>query len=335
MHPMDNIRNGVGMSLEKSFKHKIIEDFGLKQGDTGSPEVQIALLSKHIENITGHLGEHKKDHHSRYGLLKKVSARRRLLNYLQSKDPERYKSLIQRLGLRRKVSRQEMVWGGKTLVLETGRVATQATGSVIASYGGTTVLCAVVGVPEAKPDAGFFPLSVHYQEKAFSAGKIPGGFFKREGKPTERETLISRLIDRPIRPLFPEGFLNEVQVICTVLSHDLETDPDIVAMIGASAALTLSGMPFLGPIGACRVGYAGGKYVLNPSQDETEKGQLDLVVAGTSRGVMMVESEIHELGEDVVWEAVKFRPPCPSGCNQAHYRFGRGSSQGALGGCLS
>ena len=152
------------------------------------------------------------------------------------------------------VFRQEIQWGGKKLTLETGHIAKQATGSVLASYGETVVLCTVVGAREAKSDADFFPLSVHYQEKTFSTGKIPGGFFKREGKPSEREVLISRMIDRPLRPLFPEGFLNEVQVICTVLSHDLETESDIVAMIGASAALTVSGIPFMGPIGACRAG---------------------------------------------------------------------------------
>jgi polyribonucleotide nucleotidyltransferase len=161
--------------------------------------------------------------------------------------------------------RKEIEWGGRTLVLETGKIARQADGAVMARLGDTMVLCTAVGVKTPKPGQDFFPLTVHYQEKAFAAGRIPGGYFKREGRPSEHETLVSRLIDRPIRPLFPENFRNEVQVIATVLSHDLENAPDIVAMIGCSAALTLSGIPFLGPIGAARVGYIDGQYVLNPT----------------------------------------------------------------------
>ena len=204
------------------------------------------------------------------------------------------------------VHRKEITWGGRKLVLETGKVARQATGAVMATYGDTTVLCTVVGVKSLKPGVDFFPLTVNYQEKAFAAGKIPGGFFKREGRPSERETLICRLIDRPIRPLFAEGFRNEVQVICTVLSHDLENDPDIVAMIGTSAALTLSGLPFMGPIGAARVGYVDGQYVLNPTPAENAQSALDLVVAGTSEGVLMVESEAKQLSEEVMLGAVNF-----------------------------
>lgn len=204
-----------------------------------------------------------------------------------------------------KVTRQELNWGGKKLVLETGRIARQADGAVLATYGGTSVLVTVVAAKDANPDIDFFPLSVHYQEKAFAVGKIPGGFFKREGKPSEKETLTSRLIDRPVRPLFPEGFLNEVQVIATVLSYDGETDSDIVALIGASAALSISGIPFLGPIAAARVGYHDGKYTLNHPACRS-KGQLDLVVAGTSVGVLMVESEAHELSEEIMLEAVVF-----------------------------
>jgi polyribonucleotide nucleotidyltransferase len=202
--------------------------------------------------------------------------------------------------------RKELDWGGRRLILETGKIARQADGAVMARYGDTIVLCTAVGVRGAKPGQDFFPLTVHYQEKAFAAGKIPGGFFKREGRPSESEVLKSRLIDRPIRPLFPEDFRNEVQVIATVLSHDLENDPDIVAMIGCSAALTLSGIPFLGPIGAARVGYIDGQYVLNPTMGQMGRTGLDLVVAGTSEGVLMVESEAHELPEEVMLGAVTF-----------------------------
>ncbi|HSR72427.1 MAG TPA: polyribonucleotide nucleotidyltransferase [Kiloniellales bacterium] len=200
----------------------------------------------------------------------------------------------------------EIEWGGRTLVLETGRMARQADGAVLAKYGDTVVLCTAVGEKSPRPGIDFFPLTVNYQEKTFAAGKIPGGFFKREGRPTEKETLTSRLIDRPIRPLFAKGFRNETQVICTVLSHDLENDPDIVAMVGASAALTISGLPFLGPIGGCRVGYKDGNYVLNPRMSEVPESELDLVVAGTSEGVLMVESEAKELSEEIMLGAVNF-----------------------------
>jgi len=180
---------------------------------------------------------------------------------------------------------------GRTLTLETGRMARQATGAVLATYGETTVLATAVAMKEVKPGMDFFPLTVNYQEKYFAAGKIPGGFFKREGRPTDKETLTSRLIDRPIRPLFPKGFKNDTQVMITVLSHDLENDPDVLGMVAASAALCLSGLPFLGPIGAARVGYIDGEYVINPSVVELEDSALDLVVAGTADAVMMVESE--------------------------------------------
>ncbi|HEV2161072.1 MAG TPA: polyribonucleotide nucleotidyltransferase [Stellaceae bacterium] len=204
------------------------------------------------------------------------------------------------------VYRKELNWGGRRLVLETGRIARQADGAVLATYGETSVLCTVVGARQAKPGQDFFPLTVNYQEKTFAAGKIPGGFFKREGRPSEKEVLTSRLIDRPIRPLFAPGFLNEVQVICTVLSHDLENDPDIVALVGTSAALTLSGIPFMGPIGGARVGYIDGQYVLNPKIDDVKNSALDLIVAGTRDGVLMVESEAKELSEDVMLGAVMF-----------------------------
>ena len=204
------------------------------------------------------------------------------------------------------VFRKELDWGGRRLVLETGKMARQADGAVLVTYGETVVLCAVVGAKQPRVGIDFFPLTVHYQEKTFAAGKIPGGFFKREGRPSEKEVLTSRLIDRPIRPLFMPGFRNEVQVICTTLSHDLENDPDIAALVGTSAALTISGIPFLGPIGAARVGYIDGQYKLNPQRDEMGNSQLDLVVAGTVDGVLMVESEAKELPEDVMLGAVMF-----------------------------
>jgi polyribonucleotide nucleotidyltransferase len=200
----------------------------------------------------------------------------------------------------------EIEWARRPLKLETGRVARQADGAVLATYGETSVLATVVAAKEERAGIDFFPLTVNYQEKTFAAGKIPGGYFKREGRPTEKETLTSRLIDRPIRPLFAKGFKNETQVITTVLSHDMENDPDIVAMVAASAALTLSGVPFLGPIGAARVGYIEGKYVLNPMVDEMPETALDLVVAGTADAVLMVESEAKELPEDVMLGAVMY-----------------------------
>ncbi|MCK9542195.1 MAG: polyribonucleotide nucleotidyltransferase [Novosphingobium sp.] len=198
-------------------------------------------------------------------------------------------------------------WGGKTLTLETGRIARQADGAVLATYGETVVLCAVTAAKSVKEGQDFFPLTVHYQEKFFAAGRIPGGFFKRERGATEKETLVSRLIDRPVRPLFPEGFYNEINVIAQVLSYDGETEPDVVAMIAASAALTISGVPFMGPIGACRVGFVDGEYTLNPKQDEAiANGRLDLIVAATDNAVMMVESEARELTEDEMLGAVMF-----------------------------
>ncbi|MEE8439578.1 MAG: polyribonucleotide nucleotidyltransferase, partial [Micropepsaceae bacterium] len=203
------------------------------------------------------------------------------------------------------IHREEVEWGGRTLVLETGRVARQADGAVLATYGETVVLATAVGAREPKTGIDFFPLTVNYQEKFYAAGKIPGGYFRREGRPTERETLICRLIDRPIRPLFAPGYRNETQVIITVLSHDLENDPDIVALVASSAALTISGIPFMGPIGAARVGYVDGEYKLNPEIDG-EESSLDLVVAGTSDAVLMVESEAKELSEDVMLGAVMF-----------------------------
>ena len=204
------------------------------------------------------------------------------------------------------VKKVEIEWGGKTLTLETGRIARQADGAVLATYGETVVLCAVTAAKSVKEGQDFFPLTVHYQEKFSAAGRIPGGFFKRERGATEKETLVSRLIDRPVRPLFPEGFYNEINVIAQVLSFDGETEPDIVAMVAASATLTLSGVPFMGPIGAARVGYKDGEYQLNPSLDEVATGELDLVVAATQNAVMMVESEAKELSEEIMLGAVMF-----------------------------
>ncbi|MGR3779774.1 MAG: polyribonucleotide nucleotidyltransferase, partial [Albimonas sp.] len=210
------------------------------------------------------------------------------------------------------IHKKSMEWGGETLTLETGRVARQADGSVLAALGETTVHAAVTFDKKPKEGLDFFPLTVHYQEKFYAAGKIPGGFFKREARPSEKETLTSRLIDRPIRPLFVPGFKHETQVVCTVLSHDLVNDPDVVAMIAASAALTLSGVPFMGPIGAARVGFCDGKYVLNPDVQDMQKlsenpdQRLNLVVAGTKDAVMMVESEAYELSEEEMLGAVTF-----------------------------
>ena len=204
------------------------------------------------------------------------------------------------------IVRKEIMWAGRPLVMETGKIARQADGAVMATYGGTTVLCTVVGEKKPRPGLDFFPLSVHYQEKTYAAGKIPGGFFKREARPSEKEVLTSRLIDRPIRPLFVKGFKNETQVICTVMAHDMENDPDMVAMVGASAALTISGLPFLGPIGGVRVGEIDGELMLNPTLDQMKGSTLDLIVAGTQQGVLMVESEAQELSEERMLEAVMF-----------------------------
>jgi polyribonucleotide nucleotidyltransferase len=204
------------------------------------------------------------------------------------------------------IARVGLDWGGRRLTLETGKIARQADGAVLATYGDTTVLATVVAAKEPREGIDFMPLTVDYQEKYYAAGRIPGGYFKREGRPTEKETLVSRLIDRPIRPLFADGWRNETQVIVTVLSHDLENDPDVVAMVAASAALTLSGAPFMGPIGAARVGFVNNEYVLNPQLDEMTESQLDLVVAGTADAVLMVESEAKELTEELMLGAVMF-----------------------------
>ena len=198
----------------------------------------------------------------------------------------------------------EIEWAGRKLKLETGKIARQADSTVLATYGGTTVMCNVVAAKEANPDMDFFPLTVNYQEKYYSVGKIPGGFFKREARPTEKETLVSRLIDRPVRPLFHKDFKNETQVTCTVLSHDQENDSDVVAMVAASAALTLSGLPFLGPLGAIKIGFIDDEFVVNPSKSQLSNSKLELVLAGTKEGVLMIESEAHELSEKQMLDAV-------------------------------
>ncbi len=204
------------------------------------------------------------------------------------------------------VTKKSMEWGGRTLTLETGRIARQADGAVLVTYGDTVVLCAVTAAKQPKPDIDFFPLTVNYIEKTYAAGKIPGGFFKREGKPSEKEVLVSRLIDRPIRPMFAEGFYNEVQVVATTMSHDLENDSDIPAMIGVSAALAISGVPFMGPIGAAKVGFINDQFVLNPMKSQMPESRLELVVAGTRSSVLMIESEVKELSEEQMLDAVNF-----------------------------
>ena len=202
------------------------------------------------------------------------------------------------------VKNVEIEWAGRKLKLETGKIARQADSTVIATYGGTTVMCNVVAAKEANPDMDFFPLTVNYQEKYYSVGKIPGGFFKREARPTEKETLVSRLIDRPVRPLFHKDFKNETQVTCTVLSHDQENDSDVIAMVAASAALTLSGLPFLGPLGAIKIGFIDNEFIVNPSKSQLSNSKLELVLAGTKEGVLMIESEAHELSEKQMLDAV-------------------------------
>ena len=204
------------------------------------------------------------------------------------------------------IHREELDWAGRKLVLETGKIARQADGAVVATYGETTVLATVVAAKKPKEGIDFLPLTCNYQEKFYAAGRIPGGYFKREGRPSERETLVSRLIDRPVRPLFADGWRCDTQVIVTTMSHDQENSPDIVAMVAASAALTLSGVPFMGPIGAARVGFINNEYVLNPQIDEMTESNLDLVVAGTQDAVLMVESEAKELPEEIMLGAVMF-----------------------------
>ncbi|KAF1854688.1 hypothetical protein Lal_00042454 [Lupinus albus] len=349
------------MSVADIKKQDIVKDNGRSANDTGSPEVQVALLTARINELQPHFKAHMKDHHSRRGLLRMVSRRRRLLDYLKSKDADRYTALVAKLGLRKKqglVSFQRGVdaalrWngikhtsatapvlrnvfvavkrnearreyrtgdamtmfnkvvknsnGGRHKVrMETGEIARQASGAVLLDMDDTVVLATVVGAKNPKPGQDFFPLTVDYLEKTYAAGKIPGGFFKREGRPSENETLTSRLIDRPLRPLFPEGFYNEVQVVIHVLSMNPEVPADIPALVAASAALAVSGLPFNGPVGAARVGYKDGQYLLNPNRAQLAHSDLDLVVAGTERAVLMVESEAQQLSEEVMLGAVVY-----------------------------
>ena len=205
-----------------------------------------------------------------------------------------------------KVIKKEIDWNGNKLSIETGKIARQANGSIILRCGDTVILATAVAAKKANPDTDFFPLTVNYQEKYYAAGKIPGGYFKREARPTESETLISRLIDRPIRPLFPSSFRNETQVLATVLSYDKENDPEVLSVIASSAALSVSGLPFMGPVAASKVGFIENKFVLNPTKDQLQKSSLELVVAGTSNAVLMVESEASGLSESQMLEAVKF-----------------------------
>ena len=333
------------MSVTAERKQEIIKDNARGKGDTGSPEVQVAILTERITNLTEHFKTHAKDNHSRRGLLMMVNKRRSLLDYLRKKDAERYTALDREArpsqiimrrpsrgrfaypasrnpaapggpfrpdagmiphwaramepaqgprGIRPRelkenqmfdMKKVEIEWGGKTLTLETGRVARQADGAVLATLGETVVLCAVTAAKNVKAGQDFFPLTVHYQEKFSSAGRIPGGFFKRERGATEKETLTSRLIDRPIRPLFPEGFYNEILVIAHVMSYDGENEPDVLAMIAASAALTLSGIPFMGPIAAARVGYAGRRIYPqpDPGPDRAKASSISSSPAPTMR----------------------------------------------------
>ncbi|KAG9569658.1 hypothetical protein KCV01_g19698, partial [Aureobasidium melanogenum] len=286
------------MSLTVEQTSQIIKDYGRKENDTGSTEVQVALLSANITALQDHFQAHKQDHHSRRGLLKMVNKRKTLLAYLKKSD------LARRGEISVAKVTKSFQYGSHEVTLETGEIARQSSGAVMVSMGGTVVLVTVVAAPKARDGQDFFPLTVDYTEKFYSAGRIPGGFFKREGRPTEKETLTSRLIDRPLRPLFPEEFRNEVQVIAQVVSLNPEVDGDIPALLGASAAMALAGVPFKGPIGAARVGYANGQYLLNPTATELKTSDLDLVVAGTANAVLMVESEAKLLSEDVMLGAV-------------------------------
>ena len=287
----------------------IIKSLATGPKDVGSTEIQIGLLSFKIEKMSEHFKKFKKDKHSAVGLTKSVNQRKKLLMYLKRKNPQSYSKNNKRIKPKEimfEIKKEEITVNGKKITLETGKIARQADGAIIATCGETVVIATAVGAKKVAEGQDYFPLSVNYQEKYYAAGKIPGGYFKREARPTEAETLISRLIDRPIRPLFPSGFMNEVQVLPTVLSYDGENQPDILAMIASSAALAISGLPFQGPIAASRVGFNNGNYILNPSPKDLENSSLDLVVAGTKDAVLMVESEASGLSEKEMLDAVKF-----------------------------
>ena len=287
----------------------IIKSLATGPKDVGSTEIQIGLLSFKIEKMSEHFKKFKKDKHSAVGLTKSVNQRKKLLMYLKRKKSTillKNNKRIKPKEIMFEIKKEEITVNGKKITLETGKIARQADGAIIATCGETVVIATAVGAKKVAEGQDYFPLSVNYQEKYYAAGKIPGGYFKREARPTEAETLISRLIDRPIRPLFPSGFMNEVQVLPTVLSYDGENQPDILAMIASSAALAISGLPFQGPIAASRVGFNNGNYILNPSPKDLENSSLDLVVAGTKDAVLMVESEASGLSEKEMLDAVKF-----------------------------
>ena len=322
------------MSITPDRKIEVIKEYSTKEGDTGSPRGSgcdfkradrqshrasqgsskgFRLAPRSVDDGRPKAASARLSQAERCGTLSKIDRPPRItaLNDQISRtckggSAARMKRADERQYRMFQVTAKETEWGGKPLRLESGRIARQADGAVLATLGETVVLATATAARSVRPGQDFFPLTVNYQEKTFAAGKIPGGFFKREGRPSEKETLTSRLIDRPIRPLFPSSFKNETQVITTVLAHDGETDPDIVAMIAASAALTISGVPFLGPIGAARVGYIDGGFILNPTIEQVQESKLDLVVAGTRDAVMMVESEAEELSEDTMLKAVMF-----------------------------
>ena len=321
------------MPLTQDQKSELIAKFGENDKDTGSTKVQVALLTQRITELTEHMKIHKHDHHSRRGLLKMVGRRRRLLTYMQRHDLEGYRALIKELGpapiaaqpvhggwppqwrgrrrqrmsiaVEPEATRVTATIGDKEISFETGNVAKQAHGAVLVQQGDTVVLATAVGRTEGREGADFFPLTVDVEEKAYAAGKIPGGFFKREGRAGEKAILNARMVDRPIRPLWPKGYKNEVQIIVTTLSADMVNGHDILAINGASAALMLSPMPFLGPVGAVRIGRIDGELVVNPTMPELKESTLDLIVCGTPEAITMVEAGAQEVDEETLIAALE------------------------------
>ena len=314
--------------LTKDRKTELIGSYKTHDGDTGSPEVQVAILSERINYLTEHFKTHAKDHHSRRGLLKLVGQRRRLLDYLKRKDAQRYADLIKRLehpqvgrvgGCRPRTQPGALTSSDKIIYahtrnlrrsdarspIETGKLAKQADGSVIVRFGDSVVLVTACRAANPREGIDFLPLTVDYREYTYASGRIPGGFFKREGKPAEKEVLTSRLIDRPIRPLFPAGWRYETQIIALVLSADTENDTDVLAITGASAALALSDIPFEKTIAGVRVGLVDGQYVINPTFEQRKQSKLDLIVAGSKDGLVMVEAGAKEVTEEQVVEALE------------------------------
>lgn len=303
---------------------------GMHDKDTGSPQVQIALLTQRIDYLTKHFASHAKDQHSRMGMMQMINRRKKLLQYLRSNNPDQYKNTLRSLGLRKQCPPEKVLdaWSfciqfhlsrytksigvlmhiverefhGRKISIEAGRIAKQASGAVVVRSGDTMVL--VTACVGAEKDGDFVPLTVDYVEKTYAAGKIPGGYFRREGKLSEHETLVSRLIDRPCRPLFPEGYCSETQVIATVMSVDADNDPSVLAMVGASAALMISEMPFEGPIAGVRVGRVGGKLVVNPGKEEREASDINMIVAGSRDAIVMVEGGAEQVAEDELVEAL-------------------------------